>query len=113
MVTTSGSSAEAACRACGACCAFSDEWPRFTLEDDERLAGIPRHLVDRDRNRMRCRGDRCAALVGEVGVATSCAAYDVRPDVCRDCMPGDEACNMARRRFGLGRLSGDVSAVAG
>ena len=25
----------------------------------------------------------------------------VRPEVCRSCEPGDDACQMARRRFGL------------
>ena len=45
--------------------------------------------------------DRCAALVGDVGIATSCAVYAVRPDVCRACVPGDDACAMARRRFKL------------
>jgi len=43
----------------------------------------------------------CTALVGEVGIATSCAIYAVRPEVCRACEPGDEACRMARRRFNL------------
>jgi Fe-S-cluster containining protein len=98
-------SAEAPCRACGACCAFSAEWPRFSLEDDATLARIPRHLVDDAGNRMRSDGDRCAALVGAVGGATACAIYDARPDVCRACMPGDDACTMARRRFGLVPLS--------
>ena len=50
---------------------------------------------------MRCDGDRCAALTGDVGVATSCAVYDVRPDVCRTCEPGDAACVAARLGFGL------------
>jgi Fe-S-cluster containining protein len=99
--------AESACRACGACCAFSAEWPRFSLEDDATLARIPRHLVDDDHNRMRCSGDRCAALVGDVGVVTACAVYEVRPDVCRACIPGDAACTMARRRFGLAPLSAE------
>jgi Fe-S-cluster containining protein len=39
--------------------------------------------------------------VGDVGIATSCSIYTVRPDVCRACFPGDDACAMARRRFGL------------
>jgi uncharacterized protein len=81
------------------------------LEDDATLARIPRHLVDRDLNRMRTNGHRCAALVGDVGGATSCAAYDVRPDVCRSCMPGDDACNMARRRFGLTTLATHESEI--
>ena len=30
--------------------------------------------------------------------------YAHRPDVCRACEPGDDACSMARRRFGLAEL---------
>jgi hypothetical protein len=89
------------CRTCGACCAFSREWPRFTTEDDGDLDRIPRAFVDNRLGRMRCDGDRCVALVGEVGIATSCAVYAVRPEVCRACEPGDDACRMARLRFGL------------
>lgn len=89
------------CQDCGACCAFSREWPRFSLEDDAALARIPQDLVDDGEGRMRCEGDRCAALAGEVGVATSCTIYEVRPDVCRACLPGDDACLMARHRYGL------------
>ena len=93
--------ASALCQACGACCSFSAEWPRFSLEDDTALDRIPRALVDDSEGRMRCIGDRCAALAGEVGVATSCTIYLDRPDVCRACLPGDDACTMARARFGL------------
>ncbi len=93
--------ASAVCRACGACCSFSPEWPRFSLDDDAMLDRIPLSFVDGGRGRMRCDGDRWAALVGEVGVSTSCAVYALRPDVCRACMPGDDACEMARRRFNL------------
>ena len=50
---------------------------------------------------MRCDGDRCAALNGTVGEATSCAIYAVRPEVGRTCMPGDAECAMARRKYGL------------
>jgi Fe-S-cluster containining protein len=97
--------AETLCRSCGACCAYSREWPRFSLEDDATLALIPRAYVDDGEAAMRCNGDRCAALVGEVGVATSCAVYDVRPDVCRACEPGDGACVTARHRFGMEALA--------
>jgi len=93
------------CRACGACCSFSPEWPRFSLEDDADLDRIPSQFVDDGLGRMRCNGDRCAALVGDVGVSTSCAVYAVRPEVCRACMPGDDACRMARRRFNLGDVT--------
>jgi uncharacterized protein len=90
------------CQACGACCAYSRDWPRFTTETEAEIARVPAELVDDDLARIRCHGDRCSALVGEVGVSTSCAIYSVRPDVCRACEPGDEACAMARQRFGLG-----------
>jgi hypothetical protein len=89
------------CTACGACCSFSREWPRFTMEDDADLDRIPRELVDERLGRMKCSGERCAALAGEVGVSTTCTIYSIRPDVCRACEPGDDACLLARRRFGL------------
>jgi Fe-S-cluster containining protein len=50
---------------------------------------------------MRCVGTRCSALIGEVGVGTSCSVYELRPEVCRACEPGDEACAIARARYGL------------
>lgn len=96
----------AACRACGACCAYSAEWPRFSLESDAALARIPEALVSPSRGGMRCEGDRCAALEGEVGVETRCTIYDDRPDVCRACEPGDDACTIARRHIGLPDLPG-------
>ena len=101
--TSAGESAESAvdCQSCGACCAYSREWPRFSLESEADLARIPPRFVDDEHGRMRCHGERCTALVGEVGIATSCAIYAVRPEVCRACEPGDEACRMARRRFNL------------
>lgn len=93
------------CRTCGACCSFGSDWPRFSTEDDSDLDRIPSAFVAANRSGMRCDGDRCSALSGKVGVATSCSVYDVRPDVCRACEPGDEACGMARQRFGLSVLA--------
>lgn len=89
------------CQACGACCAYSADWPRFGLETPAQIEAIPRALVDDARGTMRCTGDRCVALSGEVGVATACTAYAVRPEVCRACLPGDASCALARARFGL------------
>ncbi len=96
--------AESPCQACGACCAYSRNWPRFTIEDDAALELIPPGFVDENLSGMRCNGDRCSALSGNIGIATSCAIYAVRPEVCRTCMPGDTECNMARRRHGLPEL---------
>ena len=90
------------CQSCGACCSYSADWPRFTLEDDEQLAKIPETLVSADLSGMRCEGQRCLALSGEIGKHVACTIYAVRPDVCRACMPGDPECLMAREEHGIG-----------
>lgn len=93
------------CQACGACCAYSSNWPRFTTEDDAALDLIPEKFVNGKLSGMRCDGDRCCALSGRIGVATACGIYQVRPEVCRTCMPGDVECDMARKRHGLPALA--------
>jgi Fe-S-cluster containining protein len=92
------------CQSCGACCSYSSSWPRFSLEDDAALARIPAKYVAASGSGMACTGDRCTALRGEVGKATACGIYADRPDVCRACEPGDEACSMARAHHGLAPL---------
>jgi Fe-S-cluster containining protein len=99
------------CLKCGACCAYSAIWPIFTLEDDAELSLIPDGFVDVERSKMRCNGDRCSALSGEVGVSTSCEVYEHRPAVCRECTPGDSACALARKRFGLGEAPNRLRSV--
>jgi uncharacterized protein len=89
------------CQACGACCAYAKEWPRFSTEDESALARIPEAFVDPSLSGMRCDGDRCSALIGEIGTWTSCAIYEGRPDVCRACVAGDDACTMARMHYGM------------
>lgn len=91
----------AACQACGACCVYSETWPRFTLEDDAEIARIPVEYLAPRETGMRCVSDRCAALAGEVGKGVTCRVYAVRPIVCRDCLPGDDACEMARAKAGM------------
>jgi Fe-S-cluster containining protein len=98
------SASESPCQACGACCSYSRNWPRFTTEEDAALDLIPEKFVNDRLSGMRCDGDRCSALSGKVGVATSCTIYAVRPEVCRTCMPGDPECAMARKRHGLAPL---------
>lgn len=95
------SESAAPCQGCGACCAYSVDWPRFWTETDDEIARIPANLVAEDGSGMACDGDRCSALIGLVGEATQCAIYATRPVVCRDCQPGDEACAIAREAWGL------------
>ncbi|RYG65941.1 YkgJ family cysteine cluster protein [bacterium] len=89
------------CRSCGACCATSADWPRFSLESDEQLDRIPEALVATDLSGMRCEGDRCLALAGVVGEVASCTIYEIRPEVCRACQLGDPECDLARRTHGM------------
>ena len=93
------------CQACGACCSYSAEWPRFSLEADAHLDLIPEKFVAADLSGMSCSGARCSALTGEVGRATACSIYELRPDVCRACIPGGDDCAMARAKFGMAALS--------
>lgn len=104
MEAQDGASGGETCQACGACCAYSRDWPRFTLETDAEIDRIPAALIAADLKGMRCDGQRCAALSGEIGKGTRCTIYAVRPQVCRSCMPGDDACHMARARFRLYEL---------
>lgn len=96
------------CTACGACCAYSSNWPRFTTEDDTALDLIPLSYVNDRLSGMRCDGDRCSALKGRVGGATACGIYEMRPEVCRVCLPGDDECTMARRKFGLAPIDAQM-----
>lgn len=89
------------CQSCGACCSYSAEWPRFSMEDDAQLDRIPEKFVAADLSGMRCEGVRCTALTGEVGKHTACGIYEIRPDVCRACMPGGDDCLMARKAHGM------------
>ncbi|HEY0328931.1 MAG TPA: YkgJ family cysteine cluster protein [Rhodopseudomonas sp.] len=97
--------ADSPCQPCGACCGYSENWPRFTTEDDAALDRIPEQFVNARLSGMRCDGQRCSALTGQIGVNTACGIYQLRPEVCRTCQPGDPECAMARRRYGLPPLN--------
>jgi uncharacterized protein len=96
------------CLSCGACCSYSRDWPRFTTEDDAALDRIPPEFVNAEQSGMRCDGERCLALAGEIGKSTACTLYAIRPDVCRACEVGDDACTLAREKYGMKRLSYEV-----
>lgn len=89
------------CTTCGACCAWSDNWPEFTDETDAHMDGIPIELCDCDNGRMKCDGNRCLALQGDIGKRVSCSIYAHRPLVCREFQPGEPGCLMVRKGLGL------------
>ncbi len=89
------------CQSCGACCNYSSEWPRFTIEDDATIARLPAEFINDADTGMRCDGDRCLGLDGTIGLWTACTVYADRPVVCRECVAGDHACTMAREAYGM------------
>lgn len=104
------------CRSCGACCAtYRVTMPRIELES--RGGQVPDALTDPYTPTTACMREhpehprRCIALDGTIGVAVFCTIYERRPAACRDFAPlaaigiGDEACDDARRRYGLQPLS--------
>ena len=92
------------CQSCGACCAFDETWPRFSLESEAEIAAIPEALISTSGSGMRCDANRCAALKGDIGRHATCTIYVMRPLVCRECQPGDDACNMARAKYGFSAI---------
>ena len=108
---------DSACLACGACCAaFRVDFHRSELARPDG-PGVPLDLVvPVTASLYRMRGTdagppRCAALEGDVGQGVRCTIYDLRPGPCRDFAPyagvgiGDDACDSARRRYGLPPLA--------
>ena len=106
-----------ACLSCGACCAaFRVDFHCSDLVTAEH-PGVPLALtVPVTASLLRMRGTdeappRCIALDGVVGQAVRCTIYEQRPGPCRDFAPyaplgiGDDACDRARRRFGLAPLA--------
>lgn len=87
------------CQQCGACCAYSADWPVLIGEGDG--AELPARFVDRTRGAMRCDGDRCTALAGAIGGRVRCTVYAYRPLVCRELQAGDDDCIAARNKHGL------------
>ena len=87
------------CRTCGACCAFSADWPVLTTPRDHGPEGPGPEWTD--DGHVRWAGDRCAGLAGTVGVDVTCTLYARRPQPCRDCQAGSVPCEVARRAHGL------------
>ncbi len=77
------------CNSCGACCAFykvAFHWSE-TLEGSHHVPVASTISISPHRNAMNGTSQpvpRCAELLGEVGVVTSCQIYERRPSCCRD-----------------------------
>lgn len=106
-----------ACLSCGACCAsFRVDFHCSDLAT-ATTPGVPVDLtIPLTATLVRMRGTddappRCAALEGTIGSSVRCTIYKQRPGPCRDFAPyapigmGDEACDIARRRYGLAPLA--------
>src|SRR5262249_61549714 len=104
---------ESPCQACGACCAYSANWPRFSTEDDEAIERIPAELVNTRGSGMRCDDDRCAALSGRIGEATACSVYAMRPEACLPCTPGAAGSALGRGKFRPHELEPSAPPVVG
>ena len=97
------------CRQCGACCATFRV--SFYWGESENL-GLPDALTEKVNAWYCCMAGtnrsspRCAALEGEIGAEAECTVYERRPSPCRELQPGDDKCNRARARHGLGPIDG-------
>ena len=105
---------EQACLSCGACCAaFRVDFHREDLAAPGMQGGVPERLaIPLTPTLFRMHGTdeappRCTALEGDIGKSVRCSIYRERPGPCRDFAPyaplgiGDDACDRARRRYGL------------
>lgn len=100
------------CQACGACCCNTErnrgagivEYIEVTRA--KRLYRLQRETLrklgfrdERGLWHLRLVGDeqRCIALEGEIGVRVACTIYPTRPAGCKNVMPGDDECMLARQ----------------
>lgn len=102
------------CQTCGACCAsFRVDFHPVELAGGAFAwgEGVPLAMTQPVTPAIvrLCGTDdappRCVALAGEIGQQVSCTIYDARPSPCREFDVEHPACNRARQRHGLARLS--------
>jgi Fe-S-cluster containining protein len=110
-----------ACLSCGACCAaFRVDFHCADLASSPGGCVPVALTLPLTATLVRMRGTdeappRCIALEGEVGQSVRCTIYAQRPGPCRDFAPyaplgiGDDACDRARRRYGLPPLAAGLS----
>ena len=95
------------CLSCGACCAnfrVSFYWGETNAHPQ---GTVPIELTSSINSHYVCmKGTdkatpRCVALAGNVGSQVSCTIYEQRSSTCREFAEGTDACNRARKKYGL------------
>jgi Fe-S-cluster containining protein len=103
------------CMTCGACCCNPDEnraegYAEYVEVDRaSKLHRKPLLLQryaarnDRGEHHLKLVGpeQRCAALLGSLGMRVSCAIYELRPRGCRQVEAGGARCLQYRRERGM------------
>jgi Fe-S-cluster containining protein len=103
------------CTTCGACCASPPETARLYKlgpVDIEKDGHLPRYVrrnwIVQTRKGVHLKvlvddagGERCFALIGDVGKRASCRIYDRRPTACVAFEVGSELCLRKRSEAGL------------
>jgi len=93
------------CLSCGACCAayrVSFYW------SEARELGLEEPFIEKFNSWRTCMSGtnkqsiRCRALQGVIGREVFCIVYSKRPSPCREVQQGDDKCNRARGKHGLG-----------
>lgn len=103
------------CLRCGACCATYRV--SFYWAEAEQY-GLPDSLIQKISPWHACMAGtekpepRCHALDGAIGESVSCLVYSQRPSPCRELQPGEDKCNRARARYGLGLLDEEETPTA-
>jgi hypothetical protein len=91
----------AACQSCGACCSFSRRVAAVYIGKRRRSQPDSPGACRRRTGPHAMQRQSVLRPYRDRRVATSCAIYAQRPDVCKACLPGDHACRLARQHFGL------------
>ena len=94
------------CQTCGACCSFAPDWPRFTHRGRLRSRSHSRPACRRRLVRHAMRSAIAAPPWWERSASRPPARSTTSgPMSAAPAMPGDEACGIARSRFGLAELT--------
>jgi len=112
------------CQSCGACCCntlrnrSTGNREYIEVTRTERLYRLQRETLrtlgfrdERGLWHMRLVGEeqRCIALDGEIGVRVACTIYPTRPVGCKNVLPGDDGCMLARQSQRAALVAGHPS----